>query len=81
MIQVLITLQENTVPSVGKESLNTASIVQLIPLIFTTRMNLMRDVVKTSDSCDCDALYKSAIAIGDLHPKPVNNFEYLILQL
>ena len=50
MIQVLITLRENTVPSVGEESLNTASIVQLIPLIFSTRMNLMRDVVKTSDS-------------------------------
>ena len=50
MIQVLITLQENTVPSVGKESVNTASIGQLIPLIFATRMNLMRDVVKTSAS-------------------------------
>ena len=50
MIQVLITLRENTVPSVGKESLNTASIVQPIPLIFATRMNLMRDVVKTSAS-------------------------------
>ena len=50
MIQVFIILQENTVPSVGEESLNTASIVQRIPLIFATRMNLMRDVVKTSAS-------------------------------
>lgn len=50
MMQVLITLRENTVPSVGKESLSTASIVQPIPLIFAIRMNLMRDVVKTSDS-------------------------------
>ena len=50
MIQVLITLRENIVPSVGKESVNTASIVQLIPLIFATRMNLMGDVVKTSAS-------------------------------
>ena len=50
MIQRFITLRENTVPLFGEESLNTASIVQLIPLIFATRMNLMRDVVKTSDS-------------------------------
>ena len=50
MIQGFITLRENTVPSVGEESLNTASIVQLIPLIFATGMNLMRDVVKTSAS-------------------------------
>ena len=44
-------LTGNTVPSVGEESLNTTSIVQLIPLIFAIRMNLMRDVVKTSASC------------------------------
>jgi len=50
MIQGFITLRENIAPLVGEESLNTASIVQLIPLIFATRMNLMRDVVKTSDS-------------------------------
>lgn len=50
MIQGFITLRENTVPSVGEESLNTASIVKLIPLIFATRINLMRNVVKTSDS-------------------------------
>ena len=70
MIQALITLRENTVPSVGKESLNTASIVQLIPLIFATRMNLMRDVVKTSDSWD--VLQKSAVATADLQPKSVD---------
>ena len=50
MIQVLTFLRENTAPSVGEESLNTASIGQLIPLNFATRMNLMRDVVKTSAS-------------------------------
>ena len=70
MIQALITLRENTVPSVGKESLNTASIVQPIPLIFAIRMNLVWDVVKKSALCD--ALYKSAIAIADLWPKPVD---------
>ena len=70
MIQGLITLRENTVPSVGEESLNTVSIGQLIPLIFATRMNPMRDVVKTSDSWD--ALQKSAVATADLHPKPVD---------
>ena len=70
MIQVLITLRENTLPSVGKESVNTASIGQLIPLIFATRMNLMRDVVKTSASWA--ALNKSAIAIADLRPKSVD---------
>ena len=70
MIQVLITLQENTVPSVGKESVNTASIGQLIPLIFATRMNLMRDVVKTSASWA--ALNKSAVATADLRPKSVD---------
>ena len=70
MIQVFIILQENTVPSVGEDSLNTASVVQLIPLIFATRMNLVWDVVKKSALCD--ALYKSAIAIADLWPKPVD---------
>ena len=70
MIQVLITLRENTVPSVGEESLNTASIGQLIPLIFATRMNLMRDVVKTSASWA--ALHKSAVTTADLRPKPVD---------
>ena len=70
MIQGFITLRENTVPLVGEESLNTASMVQLIPLIFATRMNLMRGVVKTSDSCD--ALNKSAVATADLRPKSVD---------
>ena len=70
MIQGFITLRENTVPSVGKESVNTASIGQLIPLIFATRMNLMRDVVKTSDSWD--VLQKSAVATADLQPKSVD---------
>ena len=84
MIQVFITLRENTVPSVGKESLNTASIVQLIPLIFATRMNLMGDVVKTSASWA--ALHKSAIAIADLHQETSTLFisyksvEFLIFQ-
>ena len=67
MIQGFITLRENIAPLVGEESLNTASIVQLIPLIFATRMNLMSDVVKTSDSWD--ALHKSAVATADLRPK------------
>ena len=70
MIQGFITLRENTVPSVGEESLNTASIGQLIPLIFATRMNLMRDVVKTSASWA--ALNKSAVATADLQPKSVD---------
>ena len=70
MIQGFITLRENTVPSVGEESLNTASIVQLIPLIFAIRMNLVWDVVKKSALYD--ALYKSAITIADLRPKSVD---------
>lgn len=38
------------ISSLGYNWDETASIVQLIPLIFATRMNLMRDVVKTSAS-------------------------------
>ena len=67
---MLIILRENTAPSVGEESLNTASIVQPIPLIFAIRMNLVWDVVKKSALCD--ALYKSAVTTADLRPKPVD---------